>query len=92
MLAIRSGVPLALQNKRKRKKLKDFPLKISSKKGDLGVRKDLTLPSAPTPGEDNVFRVRLLKAHVLYYYYPELFASPSIFTRTTAQGTFVNFL
>eukprot|EP00094_Tigriopus_californicus_P007796 TCALIF_07508-PA protein Name:"Similar to Zfp26 Zinc finger protein 26 (Mus musculus)" AED:0.37 eAED:0.37 QI:0/0/0/0.37/1/1/8/0/1106 len=70
MLAIRSGIPLALQTK-KRKRTKDDPPECensisttkmpaspvsSSKKGDLGIRKDLTLPSAPKPGEDNVFQ------------------------------------
>ena len=68
MLAIRSGIPLALQNKRRRQnksleKRRASPSSATSagpKRGEVGVRKDLTLPSAPTPGEDNVFTVRNL--------------------------------
>lgn len=62
MLAIRSGISLLLQSK-KRKRTKEDATDVgnhspssSSKKGDLGIRKDLTLPSAPKPGEDNVFQ------------------------------------
>ena len=68
MLAIRSGIPLALQGRKRRRGTKDYPPNSSgptarkrnstggSKKGDLGVRKDLTLPTAPTAEEDNVFQ------------------------------------
>ena len=81
MLAIRSGIPLALQARKRRRGTKDYSTPAGSsstsssasagvggptsrkrnstggsKKGDLGVRKDLTLPTAPTAEEDNVFQ------------------------------------
>ncbi len=62
MLAIRSGIPLALQSKKRKRNLNpkstsEKSVKESKVKGDLGIRKDLTLPTAPTAGEDNVFQV-----------------------------------
>lgn len=66
MLAIRSGIPLALQGRKRRRGTRDFSPSGptarkrnstgGSKKGDLGVRKDLTLPTAPTAEEVNVFQ------------------------------------
>lgn len=52
MLAIRSGVPLALQGKKRKRNSNNN----NKKRPELEVRKDLTLPTAPTAGEDNVFQ------------------------------------
>lgn len=56
MLAIRSGVPLALQNKKKKQSKKQSETTSGVGKGDFGVRKDLTLPSAKSStSQVNVF-------------------------------------
>ena len=69
MLAIRSGIPLALQRKqRKMRKSSSSPAASTSqqqqqqqqqpqrKKSDLGIRKDLTLPTAPSVSGANLFQ------------------------------------
>ena len=65
MLAIRSGIPLAWQqrSRQRRKSINNQTSVISKRiskaggKGDLGVRKDLIQATIATAKQDNVFQV-----------------------------------